>query len=93
LYRGRATWDAAGKSALLGSAPIAASLRMTTNGPLVSWSSDVGRTYRIEYKNDLSAAVWTAVGQTVTAVSATSSWVDTTASSAPHRFYRIREVP
>jgi hypothetical protein len=92
LYRGRATWDAAGKSAASSSAPITASLRRTNNVPVVSWSSEVGRSYRVEYKNELSASVWTPVSQTITAIGATSSWSDTTAGNAPNRFYRISLV-
>jgi hypothetical protein len=89
LYGGRATWDAAGKSAEVGSAPITASLRMSGRSPIVAWSSEVGKTYRVEYKNDLSASTWIPAGETITATGSTSQWLDPTAGSAPHRFYRV----
>jgi hypothetical protein len=92
LQGGRATWDAAGKSIPLSSNPITASLRMTTNGPALSWSSEPGITYRVQYKNSLADTNWMQVSQTITAVGSTSQWIDTIATGAPHRFYRISVV-
>jgi hypothetical protein len=92
LQGGRATWDAAGKSIALGSTPIIASLRMTTNGPTLSWSSEAGVTYRVHYKNNLADTNWMQVSQTITAAGPSSQWIDTIATGAPHRFYRISVV-
>lgn len=44
--------------------------------------------YQVQFKNNLLDASWTSVGSPVTAVGATASYTDTTASEAT-RFYRV----
>jgi hypothetical protein len=54
----------------------------------VSWSSVAGVTYRLDYKDDLSASLWTPL-VTNTASGSTTSYVDTTNPAPVHRFYRV----
>jgi len=56
----------------------------------VKWPSVVGRIYRVQYKNDLTASGWTdATGE----ISATKTNVAVTVSvSTPQRFYRVVQV-
>jgi hypothetical protein len=60
--------------------------------PILSWSAVAGRTYRLEYKDDLAHPAWQAVGQTL-ATSATASLVDASAVGIIQRFYRIVLLP
>ena len=54
----------------------------------IRWSSVPTRTYRVEYKSDLSTATWTQVGGNVTATGTSSSLSDTIAADV-RRFYRV----
>jgi WD40 repeat protein len=54
----------------------------------VFWSAVPGRTYQIEYKNDLNDAAWTHLPGSVIASDTTASKLDDTAGSA-YRFYRV----
>jgi hypothetical protein len=53
--------------------------------------STVGKTYRVEYKDDLNAANWLPLGGDRVAASASLDIVDTTAANA-RRFYRVIQV-
>jgi len=58
------------------------------------WDAQVGQTYRVQYKNNLTDAVWTD-GAEVTAVAVTASAVCSLADGAgvvPRRFFRIMVV-
>jgi len=56
----------------------------------VVWSSLPGKTYRVEYKDDLRSNIWTALAGLVTASSTSSSKEDP--SPAPQRFYRVVSI-
>jgi hypothetical protein len=58
----------------------------------LSWAASVGRTYRIEYKNDLNAPNWTPLGPNLTATSETLSITDDI-SGSPQRFYQLVLLP
>lgn len=63
-----------------------------SNGELqISWSTVAGRTYRIQFKNDLSDASWTDVTPDVVADGTTYSQTISVTSDG-QRFYRIMEV-
>jgi Tol biopolymer transport system component len=51
------------------------------------WGASPGKSYRVEYKDDLGAATWTELS-TVLATSTTASAVDANPNSS-HRFYRV----
>jgi YD repeat-containing protein len=56
----------------------------------VPWQSVPGKTYRLQFKNSLADADWTDVPGDVSAVGATASKTDTTATGLSGRFYRVR---
>jgi hypothetical protein len=62
---------------------------ITINGATVSFSfgTTPGRTYRVDYKNDLNEAEWTPLGGSQVAVT-TSITVTDNLSASPQRFYR-----
>jgi hypothetical protein len=51
----------------------------------------VGKTYRVEYKNNLNASVWTPLGGNRLAASATLT-IDDNIGGQPQRFYRVLVV-
>jgi hypothetical protein len=55
----------------------------------LTWNAIPGRSYRIEFKDNLAALEWTLLGSTVPAPDFSATFTD---SPAPltHRFYRIR---
>ena len=55
------------------------------------WSAEPGKTYRVEYKDDLAGAAWTSLGQVITASGATASAIDASANGEK-RFYRVALV-
>ena len=56
----------------------------------VLWSSVAGKTYRVQYKDDLNAVDWTELAGDVTATGPTASKLDASAVTPAHRFYRVR---
>ena len=58
----------------------------------VTWNSTPGLSYRVQYKDDLSAASWNDINPVVTSTNASSS-VTNVLGSAQHRFYRVQIVP
>lgn len=57
---------------------------------IITWSSIPGRTYRLQYKDDLSASTWTDAGD-IPATNTTASTSDNSGGS--QRFYRIALLP
>jgi hypothetical protein len=57
-------------------------------GSTISWPALPGQTYRVQYKDDLDAAIWQDVNGTVTIVGNTGFLTDL-APSAGQRFYRV----
>jgi YD repeat-containing protein len=58
----------------------------------VTWQSVTGKTYALEYKDQLDDANWMRVTGEVTAQGATASKVDSS-STGPTRFYRVVVTP
>ena len=58
---------------------------------VLGFDTIAGRTYRIEWKDNLDDAMWTQLGSNVTAVSATLTVQDNLGAN-PHRFYRIIQI-
>ena len=90
LYNGGATWDAAGCLSSSGNT-VPASLRLSTNGAILTWASNSSKQYHVAYKNNLTDPVWIPIGQ-VTATDSTCSWIDNTATANGQRFYSIAQV-
>ena len=58
----------------------------------LTWPATFGRTYRVEFKNNLNDPDWILLGQELTATSDTLSISDDV-SGSPQRFYRLVVVP
>ncbi len=56
----------------------------------ISWDSEVGRSYRLQFKDDLAAETWTDLSE-VTATATLTSLTDTI-GGATQRFYRIQQM-
>jgi len=69
------------------------SLNSTPNGTTLGWSSIPGLTYRLQYKNNLTDAVWTDLPGDVTASGTTVLKTDATSGTNSTRFYRILALP
>ena len=63
------------------------------NGDLsFSVGTIVGKTYRVEYTENLSAAIWTQLGSDQVANSTTLSVMDHINPNQPQRFYRVVQL-
>jgi hypothetical protein len=60
---------------------------------ILTWLSISGRTYRVQYKTELTQASWTDRSGDVTAAGAVSTKTDNTLGSASPRFYRVALLP
>jgi hypothetical protein len=56
--------------------------------PVLVWTAVPGRTYRVEYKDDLGQGAWSNLGS-VTASGSEATVVDTTSAGVQKRFYRL----
>jgi hypothetical protein len=59
----------------------------------VIWTGNPNRSYRVEFKDDLSAANWTSLAGTISWNGSTGSVTDPGASGALHRYYRAVRLP
>ena len=57
----------------------------------LTWSASAGLTYRVEYKTNLTDAIWQTLSPDITATNTTVVKTDSS-DTAPRRFYRIRLV-
>jgi len=57
----------------------------------VLWTGNSSRAYRVEFKDDLAAATWTALDAPISWVGSTASVADS--SGASNRFYRVVRLP
>jgi len=70
-------------------------LKLTRDGGLTAkllWTSMPGRTYRVQFKDDLSVSGWSEASQTVTAAGTIAVWTEQ-GQSPENRFYRVLLVP
>ncbi len=58
-------------------------------GAAILWSAVAGRTYCLQFKDNVEAGDWTDLPGDVVAVTATGSKIDTTPAGADRRFYRV----
>lgn len=95
LYGGRATWDYAGKSSEPGSGAderIVLSINRAAGSIRLTWSSVVGKSYRVWYKNNLADAAWTPVNANITATGPSTSWTDNPIGGSRNRFYIVSQI-
>jgi len=59
-------------------------------GVKLTWTTQIGQTYRVMTKTNLASPTWDQIGANITATSLTNVWIDTTAPSNSGRFYRIQ---
>jgi len=78
-------------NAIVVGAPLITSVSNNAGIITVRWTSVPTRNYRVEFKNDLSAASWTPLGSDVTAIGSSSSITDNIGGN-PQRFYRVQLV-
>ena len=57
------------------------------------WSGNPARSYRAEFRDDLTAAPWTALTGTISWNGTTANISDPTAGSATNRYYRVLRLP
>jgi hypothetical protein len=72
--------------------PVIVSVNMVGDKVTVIWSAIAGKTYRVQYKDDLEAVAWTDLSPDVTASGQAASVTDSISSSA-QRFYRVMVLP
>ena len=70
---------------------VPASLRLSTQGAILTWTSNSSKQYNVAYKNNLNDANWIPIGQ-VTATDTTSSYTDNAPSGWTQRFYMVAQV-
>jgi hypothetical protein len=58
----------------------------------LTWSAVIGRTYRVQYKADLTDPDWTDLSPDVSASGNTASLTDISAAGS-QRFYRVELLP
>jgi uncharacterized repeat protein (TIGR03803 family) len=63
-------------------------MTLTHNTLSLTWSTEAGGTYQLQYNSDLSSSNWTNLGIPFTATGANLSTTDSV-TNAPQRFYRL----
>jgi hypothetical protein len=72
---------------------VAVPLNLQTSGTnlLMSWPGVAGQSYQLEYKDELTAPAWTALGSPVTGTGGALMLTNSFGTS-PQRFFRLRLV-
>lgn len=60
--------------------------------PTILWNAVVGKTYVVQYKDDLTQANWSSIDGVISAKSTTASAMDTTSPARSERFYRVLQI-
>jgi len=68
------------------------SFQTTTTNLVLSWTSTAGQSYQIEYKDNLAASTWTALGSSIAGTGGIVSVTNDFTKSA-QRFYRLSLLP
>jgi hypothetical protein len=68
--------------------PVSA-IFFTPTGLVLSWSSQIGRTYDVLYKANIADPGWFDFHLNLSSPAATLSWTDETSSAVAQRFYRV----
>jgi hypothetical protein len=58
----------------------------------LSWPGVPGKTYRVQYKNDLAAGTWSTLGSDLAGMGSPLS-ISVNVTSTPGRFYQIVVLP
>jgi uncharacterized repeat protein (TIGR03803 family) len=73
---------------ILPTVPEFQAVTLTNNILNLTWSTEAGGTYQLQYNSDLSSSNWTNLGSPATATGATLSTTDSV-TNGPQRFYRL----
>ncbi len=65
----------------------------TGNATLLRFPTQLGVTYRLEYKDALTDTTWLLLADQIPGTGAETELTDPTALARPHRFYRLRVLP
>jgi len=68
------------------------SVTLTNSTLNLTWSTEAGGMYQLQYTSDLSSSNWSNLGSAVTATGATLSTTDSL-TNGPQRFYRLALLP
>ena len=82
-------------SATAGSAtppPVPLGFQTTATNLVLSWTGVAGQTYQVEYKDDLAAPGWTALGNPLTGTGSVLS-ISSDFTHSAQRYYRLRTLP
>ena len=69
--------------------PMAIIAKRTNNNFLLTWNSQTGFGYRVQYKSNLSQAAWGELSGSIPGANGTTSWTDTNILSRSQRLYRV----
>jgi hypothetical protein len=72
--------------------PVFQSVKLTQGALDLTWSTEAGASYQLQYNSDLNSTNWTSLGAPVTATGPTLSATDC-ATNGPARFYRAVRLP
>jgi hypothetical protein len=73
-------------------APVFESITVTNGSVSLIWTAVNGRTYRVQYSDDLSTSNWTEVAPDVTATGSTAT-LTTPVGESDQRYYRVFLIP
>jgi uncharacterized repeat protein (TIGR03803 family) len=76
------------KLTVVRAAPVFQAVTVTHRTLSLTWSTEAGGTYQLQWNSDLSSSTWTNLGGVITAAGATLSVTDSV-TNAPQRFYRL----
>ncbi|MBI3414366.1 MAG: hypothetical protein HY043_03440 [Verrucomicrobia bacterium] len=62
-------------------------------GVLISWQAQAGKTYHLQYKNDIDQTFWRNLPGDVIADGNVAAKLDQTLPTTTQRFYRVEELP
>jgi uncharacterized repeat protein (TIGR03803 family) len=68
--------------------PAFQAVTLTNSTLSLTWSTEAGGTYQVQYASDLKSTNWTNLGGPITATGATLTATDSV-TSAPQRYYRV----
>jgi uncharacterized repeat protein (TIGR03803 family) len=72
--------------------PVFTAATLTNSTLTLTWSTDAGSTYQLQYKSDLNPGIWLNLGNPVIATGSTLSASDSVAND-PQCFYRVVVLP
>jgi hypothetical protein len=69
--------------------PMTVIANRTKNGIQLTWNSQVGSSYHVQFKSSLSQSTWTDLSGTILVTDTTTSWSDPAPMTDSQKFYRV----